>query len=240
MDSSNQNTSTKDICRSCLIERVLPAIQSKWPRCNATDPIYIQQEKARPHINPSDLAFVEAATKDRFDLRLSYQPPQSPDMNVLDLGYFRAIPLQHQEAPKSIDELVYAVEKSFEELSSDSLNRVFLSWQACMIEDAGSPAKLLLSSPSRNGFPVNVALHIWTVYFSCEACPLRLDRVDVAVSRQGSNLDDDEKNANHSAIGAVSSSFRVGGNEGTSGLEIEFLLASIYQVVELFYCMLIG
>lgn len=126
---------TKDISRSCLIERVLPAIRSKWPRCNATDPIYIQQDNARPHVHPSDPAFVEAATKDGFDLRLSYQPPQSPDMNVLDLGYFRAIQsLQHQEAPKSIDELVYAVEKSFEELSSDCLNRVFLSWQACMIE----------------------------------------------------------------------------------------------------------
>lgn len=52
------------------------------------------------------------------------------DMNVLDLGFFRAIQsLQHQEAPATIDELVSAVEKSFEELSSTSLDHVFLTLQ---------------------------------------------------------------------------------------------------------------
>lgn len=40
------------------------------------------------------------------------QPPYSPDFNVLDLGYFRAIQtLQHKEAPKTVDELVRAVGK---------------------------------------------------------------------------------------------------------------------------------
>ncbi|KAF7112452.1 hypothetical protein RHSIM_RhsimUnG0227600 [Rhododendron simsii] len=126
---------TKDIIRSCLINQVLPAIQSKWPPSSAHETIFIQQDNAKPHIQPFDLQFVEAATKDGFDIRLSNQPPSSPDMNVLDLGYFRAIQsLQHQEAPKTIDELVNAVEKSFEELSVDSLNRVFVSLQACMVE----------------------------------------------------------------------------------------------------------
>lgn len=56
-------------------------------------------------------------------------------MNVLDLGFFRAIQsLQHQEAPTTIDELVHAVEKSFDKYSSENLNRVFLTLQTCMIE----------------------------------------------------------------------------------------------------------
>ena len=56
-------------------------------------------------------------------------------MNVLDLGYFRAIQsLQHQQAPSAVDELVHTFEKSFEELSLESLNNIFLSLQACMIE----------------------------------------------------------------------------------------------------------
>ncbi|XP_058191991.1 uncharacterized protein LOC131309348 [Rhododendron vialii] len=126
---------TKDVICSCLIEQVLPAIRSKWPSSGATDPIYIQQDNAEPHISPLDADFVEAASKDGFNICLTFQPTNSPDMNVLDLGYFRAIrSLQHQEAPATTDALVHAVEKSFEELSSDCLNRVFLWLQACMIE----------------------------------------------------------------------------------------------------------
>ncbi|XP_027099096.2 bifunctional dTDP-4-dehydrorhamnose 3,5-epimerase/dTDP-4-dehydrorhamnose reductase-like [Coffea arabica] len=54
-------------------------------------------------------------------------------MNILDIGYFRAIQsLQHQEAPNSIDELISAIEKSFNELSSESLNNVFLTLQLCI------------------------------------------------------------------------------------------------------------
>ncbi|KAH7839797.1 hypothetical protein Vadar_009016 [Vaccinium darrowii] len=110
---------TKQIIRSCMIEKVLLAIRSKWPRSCGTEIVYIQQDNARPHILPSDVEFVEASREDGFDIRLSCQPPSSPDMNVLDLGFFRAIQsLQHQEAPKNIDELVAAVEKSFNELTT--------------------------------------------------------------------------------------------------------------------------
>ncbi|KAH7835464.1 hypothetical protein Vadar_026303 [Vaccinium darrowii] len=126
---------TKDITRSYLIEKVLPAIRSKWPQSSEIETIYIQQDNARPHIQPWDVDFVEAARADGFDIQLLCQPPSSPDMNVLDLGFFRAIQsLQHQEAPTTVDELVAAVEKSFEELTSESLNRVFLSLQSCMVE----------------------------------------------------------------------------------------------------------
>ncbi|KAH7848815.1 hypothetical protein Vadar_008449 [Vaccinium darrowii] len=62
-------------------------------------------------------------------------------------------------------------------------------------------------------------------------CPLGLDRIYVAVSRQGSNLDDDEENSTHSVVGIVTSSSRVlgtvtsssivVGSEATTGLEIE-------------------
>lgn len=38
-------------------------------------------------------------------------------------------------------------------------------------------------------------------------CPLGLDRVDIAVSREGSNLDDDEENDEHSGVAIVSSSW---------------------------------
>ncbi|KAH7841708.1 hypothetical protein Vadar_033271 [Vaccinium darrowii] len=126
---------TKEIIRSCMIEKALPEIRSKWPRSSGTEIVYIQQDNARPHILPSDVEFVEASREDGFDIHLSCQPPSSPDMNVLDLGFFRAIQsLQHQEAPQNIDELVAAIEKSFNELTAQNLDRVFLSLQSCMIE----------------------------------------------------------------------------------------------------------
>ncbi|KAH7838080.1 hypothetical protein Vadar_021766 [Vaccinium darrowii] len=97
--------------------------------------IYIEQDNAKPHIIGFNDEFLEAANQEGFDIRLSFQRLNSPDMNDLDLGFFRAIQsLQYQHAPKNIDELVHAVEKSFEEWLPKSLNRVFLTLQASIIE----------------------------------------------------------------------------------------------------------
>ena len=58
-----------------------------------------------------------------------------PDLNVLDLGFFRAIQsLQEQEVLGTIDELVHAVQTSFERMQSQQLNNVFLTLQTCMKE----------------------------------------------------------------------------------------------------------
>jgi hypothetical protein len=124
----------KDVIRKCLINKVMPAIRLKWPGY-WTGPIYIQQDNARPHIHASDEEFIHEARKDGFDIQLTFQPPNSPDLNVLDLGFFRAIQsLQHQQAPKNIDELVDAVTVSFEKIDREKLNDIFLTLQQCMIE----------------------------------------------------------------------------------------------------------
>ncbi|KAI8568292.1 hypothetical protein RHMOL_Rhmol02G0186900 [Rhododendron molle] len=52
-------------------------------------------------------------------------------------------------------------------------------------------------------------------------CPLGLDKVDLIVSREGSNLEDDEENDEHFGVGTMCISSRVGVSEWTSGLEIE-------------------
>ena len=89
-------------------------------------PIYIQQDNAKPHIAVDDAEFLQEAPQDGFDIRLRFQPPNSPDLNVLDLGFFRAIQsLQEQEVLGNINELVRAVETSFERMSSHELNNVF-------------------------------------------------------------------------------------------------------------------
>jgi hypothetical protein len=71
--------------RQFLIEELLPAIRDNWPRSGRS--IRIQQDNARPHILPTDPAFVAAFTTMGLNNELVCQPPNSPDLNVLDLGF---------------------------------------------------------------------------------------------------------------------------------------------------------
>ncbi|XP_042027182.1 uncharacterized protein LOC121774357 [Salvia splendens] len=79
--------------------------------------------------------FQAVANSDGFKIQLICQPPNSPDTNILDLRFFRAIQsLQHEKPCKTVDELVGNVCSSFAELSPQTLNGVFLSLQACLTE----------------------------------------------------------------------------------------------------------
>ncbi|XP_047257945.1 uncharacterized protein LOC124890142 [Capsicum annuum] len=142
METKPIQSVTKDITRACLIEKVLPAIRAKWPASNSNNPTFLQQDNARPHIGNNDLEFIEVARQDGFDIRLCFQTSNSPDLNVLNLWFFREIQsFQYQKAPKNVDELVEAVERSFDEMKAKQLNHVFLTLQSCMIEvmkDSGS------------------------------------------------------------------------------------------------------
>jgi hypothetical protein len=63
-------------------------IDEKWPREDVSKPIFIQQDNAPTHLKLDDLQFCEAAKQEGFDIRLVCQPPNSPDFNILDLGFF--------------------------------------------------------------------------------------------------------------------------------------------------------
>ncbi|KAM3377922.1 hypothetical protein P3S68_010335 [Capsicum galapagoense] len=126
---------TKEISRSFLINEVLPAIKAKWSREDLNSTIFIQQDNARTHIQPNGEEFCRAATQDGFDIRLMCQTHNSPDLNVLDLEFFRSIQsLQHRERLKSIDDLVAAVIKAYEDFSTGKSNYIFLTLQSCMME----------------------------------------------------------------------------------------------------------
>ncbi|KAI9128224.1 hypothetical protein K1719_001217 [Acacia pycnantha] len=88
---------------------------------------------ARPRFDNEEL--LRAACETGFDIHVVSQPPNSPDLNELDLGYFNAIQaLQHKEAPKIIDDLISVVKKSYDNLSSFETNKIFLTLQATMVE----------------------------------------------------------------------------------------------------------
>jgi hypothetical protein len=79
------------------------------------------------------LSFRKLFKNSRFDIQLTCQPANSPDLNVLDLGFFNTIQsLQHQYLPRTIDELITAVQDCFQKLHHSTLNNTFLTLQTCM------------------------------------------------------------------------------------------------------------
>ena len=68
-------------------------------------------------------------------MHLVNQPGQSPDLNILDLGFFRAIQsIKDQMSYKDEDKLIKAVEEAYNTYDPILLNYIFLSLQNCMIE----------------------------------------------------------------------------------------------------------
>ncbi|XP_050207586.1 uncharacterized protein LOC126657009 [Mercurialis annua] len=106
-----------DIMRSYLIEKLLPKIKEKWPRDDVMNPIFIQQDNARTHVDINDETFCATARQGGFDIRL-----------------IAIQSLQYREAPKTVDELISAVERSYELFDVRKSNRIFVSLQLCMIE----------------------------------------------------------------------------------------------------------
>ncbi|ETV79737.1 hypothetical protein H257_06975 [Aphanomyces astaci] len=63
------------------------------------------------------------------------QPPNSPDLNVLDLGFFRAIQtLQEKKRCTTIDGLIDATLTAWNDVEPTTLNANFLTLQTCLVE----------------------------------------------------------------------------------------------------------
>ena len=63
------------------------------------------------------------------------QPANSPDMNVLDLAYFRSIQsLTLETAPKNLSDLIESVEDAFHSYPVDNLDKVFITLQSVLVE----------------------------------------------------------------------------------------------------------
>ena len=96
-----------------MIEKLLPAIELKWPLLN-TSAIHIQQDGAKSHIWPRDAAFCMAVKEKGFNVELYTQAASSPDLKLMDLRFFRAIQSYNDRCPKDEFELIEAVEIAFD------------------------------------------------------------------------------------------------------------------------------
>ena len=121
--------------RRMIVDNVLPAIAEKWPIGQRNKTIRIQQDNAPVHIGNEDEEFRLAVEAAGIDIKLYEQPPNSPDLNVLDLGYFRALQsLQYKRPSKDVAEMIATVQRTYADMPWRILNNNFLTLQTCMEE----------------------------------------------------------------------------------------------------------
>ena len=92
----------------------------------------MQQDGARSHILEDDVEFKEVVDEIGLNLTVYTQLPNSPDTNILNLGFFRAIQSFNDDCPANEEELIKSVEKAYGEYPLCKLNHVWLTLQSCL------------------------------------------------------------------------------------------------------------
>lgn len=90
----------------------------------------MQQDNAGPHILEGDPVVGAAGRRGGWKIRVTCQPPRSPDLNVLDLGLFHSLQsIQYQDSSFTVEQLVDTVVRSFERLPSETIDKCFVTLQ---------------------------------------------------------------------------------------------------------------
>jgi hypothetical protein len=90
---------------------------------------------ARAHIEQNDEAFQHAVAQTGLDIRIFNEPPNSPDLNVLDLGFFASLQSKiFLTNSRNMDELIQNVQNEYASYDASLLRRVYLTLQSCTIE----------------------------------------------------------------------------------------------------------
>ncbi|KAF0695539.1 Aste57867_13656 [Aphanomyces stellatus] len=119
-----------DVYQDYVINKVIPAIKENFPSAHRR--VVLQQDNATPHRSISDASLASVST-DGWTFVVRRQPPNSPDLNVLDLGFFASIQaLQYKSVSRTVDDVIQATMTAFVTLSSVKLEDVFLTLQAVM------------------------------------------------------------------------------------------------------------
>ena len=125
------------VSRKMYKEKLTPAILEK--KHHFSSDIYVQQDNAKPHPTPDDKEMNEHYDNVQNDtgvnIRLDNQSANSPDLNTLDLAFFRAIQsLQQEVVCNNIDELIARVEQAYWDLPLETCEKVWVTLQMVMNE----------------------------------------------------------------------------------------------------------
>jgi hypothetical protein len=124
----------KETNRRFMIEEVVTAIKLRWPDQGLNRTLVIQHDGASCHIKGNDVQFDQAAKQGVGNICLEKQPAKSPDTNVLDLSFFRA--LQAKQWSLGFEATIYGliaqVLHAFEEFEPRKIDCGCLTLQTCL------------------------------------------------------------------------------------------------------------
>lgn len=120
----------KDNYRQMMVNKLVPAIRQKWPAEDRRCVVRLQQDNATPHGKMSSDPWIKEweelcmNAQARVKIQIVEQPANSPDTNVDDLGFFRALQSTYwqQTLATTVEELIASVEKAFREYEPERLN----------------------------------------------------------------------------------------------------------------------
>ena len=93
---------TKEVYRDLLITKLIQSILEKWPRRDRLSrKIFIQQDGAKNHISCDDKLFNDALVEKGINTTLYTQAANSPDVNLLDLGFLEPFKVSMMLLPKT-------------------------------------------------------------------------------------------------------------------------------------------
>lgn len=135
---------TKEVYTNFLLDHVVPAIMQKFPPTEA--PIYIQQDNARPHCSNAEFQVKYLEVREllqeeyspvdfNWDIRLFQQPPNSPDLNINDLGLYASLQqITWRRVCQTLEQLVENVLEVWDIYPAYKINNLWLTLQCCMNE----------------------------------------------------------------------------------------------------------
>jgi len=127
-------TITRPIYKDLLLNKVLPAIKTLWPPGEARA-ILVQQDNAQPHVPPTDPDVLLAGHEGDWHIDLVCQPPNSPETNVLDLGFFRALQSnQVKRGARTVDDIIKNVNDAWAAVPHTTLLNNWKTLQLIMLE----------------------------------------------------------------------------------------------------------
>jgi hypothetical protein len=125
----------KEAYRRFMIEKVVTVIKLRCPDCGLNRTAVIQHDGASCHTEGNDVQFDKAATSQGvWNICLEKQPAKSPDMNELDLSFFRALQAKQLSlgSDARIDDLIAQVLQLFVKFEPRKIDCWFSTLQTCM------------------------------------------------------------------------------------------------------------
>jgi hypothetical protein len=123
-----------------------------WRRASGLN---VQHDGAKPHNGLGNLAALTAAgLADGWNIKFTTQPVQSPDLNILDLGFFSSLKSRVaavKQNATNIDELITKVKWAYGNYDRDTLDHIWAHLMQCWTEILKVDGSNQYKAPHRGG-----------------------------------------------------------------------------------------